>query len=424
MKLTVNNAQLIAKGWKISTLEEVTQFIDYRGKTPKKTEQGLRLITAKNVKKGYLQKAPMEFVNPEIYDSWMTRGIPNKGDILFTTEAPLGNVAQLDIDEKVVFAQRIIIIHPYRNILNATFLKYLLLSGFMQKRIHDKGTGATATGIKSKLLKQIEVAYPLLPEQQRIVEILDESFEGIDRAIANTEKNLANARELLQASIFYGCDSQKWKINKVVDLLASKESSIRTGPFGSQLLHSEFVDKGIAVLGIDNAVNNEFKWNKRRFITPEKYKKLSRYTVKPGDILITIMGTCGRCAVVPENIPIAINTKHLCCITLDKDKCLPHFLHIYFLYHPTARKFLEQKAKGSIMAGLNMSIIKELPVFLPPISEQEILIDRCNFIKNGVQRLEAIYQRKLEDLQELKQSILHKAFTGELTNPTVKEDAA
>ena len=146
--------------WLHTTIGAHIKFIDYRGKTPEKTNSGLRLITAKNVKMGYLQETPKEFVAPEAYNDWMTRGIPRLGDVLFTTEAPLANVAQLDTNEKVVFAQRIIIMQPDVTKLNSTFLKYLLLSQPIQKRIHDKGTGATVKGIKASLLKLIDISFP------------------------------------------------------------------------------------------------------------------------------------------------------------------------------------------------------------------------------------------------------------------------
>jgi type I restriction enzyme S subunit len=146
--------------WKVATIQDHIKFIDYRGRTPSKTSKGMRLITAKNIKKGFLQSEPQEFVDPEIYDSWMIRGIPKKGDILFTTEAPLGNVAQLDTDKKVVFAQRVIIMQPDENYINCTFLKYLLLAQPIQQRIHKQATGATAQGIKASLLKKIVIEFP------------------------------------------------------------------------------------------------------------------------------------------------------------------------------------------------------------------------------------------------------------------------
>jgi type I restriction enzyme S subunit len=217
----------------------------------------------------------------------------------------------------------------------------------------------------------------------------------------------------LAASIFmdmFGAPDAAWPRLAVADLTDGQKGAIRTGPFGSQLLHEEFTDSGVAVLGIDNAVDNEFKWQGRRFITEEKYAKLARYTVRPGDVLITIMGTCGRCAVVPDDIPTAINTKHLCCITLDRSRCLPEFLHSYFLLHPTSRSYLRRHAKGAIMAGLNMGIIKELPVDLPPIELQTAFVERVRALR----ALKAEQHRHLAGLDELFASVQHRAFQGEL----------
>ena len=157
----------------------------------------MRLITAKNIKNGYLQKEPEEFVNPNIYNSWMTRGIPQKGDVLFTTEAPLANVAQLDTDEKVVFAQRTIIFQPDPKFLNQSFLKYLLLSQPIKTRIIEKGTGATVKGIKAKLLKQIPIYFPnSLGNQETIVSKLDSLSDNIKKLETIYQQKLADLDEL------------------------------------------------------------------------------------------------------------------------------------------------------------------------------------------------------------------------------------
>jgi type I restriction enzyme, S subunit len=185
------------ESWINATLGQYIKFIDYRGKTPEKTEGGLRLITAKNVKMGYLQDNPREYVAPKTYGSWMTRGIPRLGDVLFTTEAPLANVAQLDTDEKVVFAQRIIIMQPDASKLDSTFLKYMLLSEPIQKRIHDKGTGATVKGIKASLLKNIQIYFPnSVPEQAKIVDKFDALSTETKRLEALYQRKIALLDEL------------------------------------------------------------------------------------------------------------------------------------------------------------------------------------------------------------------------------------
>lgn len=271
-------------------------------------------------------------------------------------------------------------------------------------------------GINRNDVYSLLAPIPQLSEQRRVVALLDEALEGNAKASANTGRNLANVPVFLDRAIAAKLAALPAAREVPVETLAHAErGSIRTGPFGSQLLHGEFVEDGVAVLGIDNAVRNEFAWDKRRYITAAKYQQLKRYSVRPGDVLITIMGTCGRCAVVPDDIPLAINTKHLCCITLDRAKCLPEFLHAYFLFHPKARAYLAARAKGSIMDGLNMGIIKELPVELPTLEDQRDLIQWVAEFRSAASTLAEVQTRKRTALVELRAALLRHAFSGRLT---------
>ena len=250
---------------------------------------------------------------------------------------------------------------------------------------------------------------PPLAEQKRIARILD----AADALRAKRREAVAQLDTLLQSTFLdmFG-DPVKlgWTMVTVEALASNQRGAIRTGPFGSQLLHSEFVDEGIRVLGIDNAVANEFREGEPRFITAQKYEQLRRYIVRPRDVLITIMGTCGRCAVVPDDICTAINTKHLCCITLDRGRCLPEFMHAYFLEHPIARRYLEQSAKGAIMSGLNMRIIKSLPIPAAPLDLQH----RFAAIVQSVEQQKARQRTHLAELDTLFASLQSRAFRGDL----------
>lgn len=333
-----------------------------------------------------------------------------RDDILMSVRAPVGPINFAT--EDICIGRGLAAIRS-KGQLDADFLFYQLLH--LQPEIAGK-EGAVFASINKSEIAALPLSVAPLSEQLRIVAILDKAFDGIAVARANAEKNLQNARALFESHLqsVFTLRGEGWVEKTVKQLAASAKGSIRTGPFGSQLLHSEFVDEGIAVLGIDNAVANEFRWGKSRFITQEKYRQLERYTVHPGDVLITIMGTCGRCAIVPDDIPTAINTKHICCISLNRELCLPSYLHIYFLHAPQSQAFLAKHAKGAIMAGLNMGLIQDLPVQLPSINLQAAIVETANDLRKETQRLESLYQRKLATLDELKQSLLHQAFSGQL----------
>lgn len=191
------------EGWVETTVGQQVRFIDYRGKTPVKTESGIRLITAKNVKMGFLKATPMEFIAPDSYEAWMTRGIPCMGDVVFTTEAPLANVAQLNTEERVAFAQRIIIMQSDASKLDSTFLKYLLLSQPVQQRIQAKGTGATVKGIKASLLRTIEISFPKSIAIQREIVAKFDALRAETQRLESVYQRKLDALEELKKSLLH-----------------------------------------------------------------------------------------------------------------------------------------------------------------------------------------------------------------------------
>lgn len=272
-------------------------------------------------------------------------------------------------------------------------------------------------GFKGAGLKHISKKYISdlqLPNLNKIdiegaLKILDKA----DLVQKKRQQAIENFNELL-CSIFEDMFNQdkmlNYEVSSIEKMLKNEKNSIRTGPFGSQLLHSEFVEDGVRVLGIDNAVKNKFSWGQPRFITEEKYSQLKRYTVKSGDVIITIMGTCGRCAVVPNDIPKAINTKHLCCITLDQNKCLPEFLHSYFLMHPISLDYLAAKSKGAIMDGLNMGLIKSMPIPKIPVSYQRDYVAKKIKIMNDIENHELALQQSKELYDALVQNVFKEGI--------------
>lgn len=401
------------KGWKTKKLGEVCRFIDYRGRTPEKSDSGLRLITAKNVKMGLLQLEPLEYVNSNTYERWMTRGIPKKGDVLFTTEAPLANVAQLDTDDRVFFAQRIIILQPIQPNLDGTFLKYLLLSDSAQERIRERGTGATVQGIKARLLKAIEISFPPIPEQQRIVCILDKAFDGIATAKANAGKNLQNARTLFESHLqsVFTRRGEGWAEKTLEEVLSEQP---RNGWSPPAAHHS---DIGVPVLTLSSVTGFQFRADKIKH-TSAKTDSRRHYWVKNGDFLITRSNTpalVGHVAIAAEISEPTIYPDLIMRMVPTRNLIVTKFLY-YQMRTPALRLEITSRAQGAnpTMKKISKGAVQSLPIYVPSLSKQNEIITTLDGLYKETQHLESIYQQKLTALDELKKSLLHQAFNGQL----------
>ncbi|MBY6104064.1 restriction endonuclease subunit S [Marinobacter nauticus] len=180
--------------WQLLPLSEaVDALIDYRGKTPRKTNHGVPLVTAKIVKGGTILPAT-EYIAEEDYDSWMVRGLPKAGDVVVTTEAPLGEVAQL-ADENVALAQRIVTLRGTEGLLQNDYLRYVMQGAYIQGQLESRATGSTVKGIKQSELRKIKLPIPPEHEQIKIaghLRALDDRIQ-LNHQINQTLEQMAQA---------------------------------------------------------------------------------------------------------------------------------------------------------------------------------------------------------------------------------------
>lgn len=190
----------VPETWEWRGLADLVLFVDYRGKTPAKLDKGIRLLTAKNVRKGFINLSPEEFLSEREYHQWMTRGIPKTGDVLFTTEAPMGNAAVITVEDCFALAQRVICFQSY-GAIEPAFLVLQILSARFQCILDTNGTGVTAKGIKASKLKQLPIALPPLAEQKRIVAKVEELMALCDRLEQQQQEREERQAALARASL-------------------------------------------------------------------------------------------------------------------------------------------------------------------------------------------------------------------------------
>jgi type I restriction enzyme S subunit len=188
--------------WEVNPFTKyVVEKSDYRGKTPEKVASGVFLVTARNVRMGLIDyDCSQEFIAEEDYDEVMRRGVPRKGDVLFTTEAPLGNVALVD-REGIALAQRIIWFRMNPDHFDSRFTLFAMMSDYFQGQLLTLSTGSTAEGLKASKLPMLRLVAPPVTEQYVIAAFLDRETARIDALVAKVRDAIERLKELRTALI-------------------------------------------------------------------------------------------------------------------------------------------------------------------------------------------------------------------------------
>ena len=210
----------VPEHWNVAGFKKyLNSIIDYRGKTPEKVDSGKFLVTARNIKKGEINyEASQEYVSEKDYPQVMSRGIPEIGDVLFTTEAPLGEVAQVDKTD-IALAQRIIKFSGQNGILDNTYLKFYIMSNAFQDSLMTFATGSTALGIKSDRLSYLRQLIPPLKEQLLITEHIERNLKTFDVLMMKAEQAIQLMQErrtaLISAAVTGKIDVRGWEAPEV-----------------------------------------------------------------------------------------------------------------------------------------------------------------------------------------------------------------
>ena len=215
-----------------------------------------------------------------------------------------------------------------------------------------------------------------------------------------------------------------WVWTSVDQLATGEPGAIQSGPFGSQLLHSEFVKKGILAIGIDNVLDGSFSMGREHRITAKKYERLKKFTARPLDVVITVMATVGRVCVIPAGIETAIITKHCYRISCPNHSVNSRYLALTLRADAVTRQHLFGNVRGQTRAGINGGILKGAPVPLPPYDEQHEIIRELERRLAAADRLTNTLSRQLDRAQTTRQSLLREAFAGKLVAQDSKDEPA
>ena len=400
----------MTKGWQTKTIGDVCEF--QRGLTYAKGDEvdvsDNVVLRATNIDlaTNLLSFDDLKYINDKVVVPESKK--VKKGSLMICTasgsKSHLGKVAYIDDDYGYAFGGFMGMLTPLNGLL-PRYLFHLMTSNDYKDFIDALSDGANINNLTFDNLKRFPVPVPPLAEQQRIVGLLDEAFEGIATAKANAEKNLQNARALFESHLQSVLRSKKWKWKTLGDLCDDVE-------YGSAAKSKK--EGKVPVLRMGNIQDGQLDWE--NLVYTDDRDEIKKYLLKHNDVLFNRTNSpelVGKTAIYKSQMP-AIFAGYLIRIRRKEELLDAGFLN-YFLNSQIAIDYGKTVVISSVnQANINGTKLKGYPIPAPSLSEQKTIVAKLDSLTEETQRLARLYERKLAALATLKKSLLHQAFTGQL----------
>ena len=393
---------------KIKMEDALDVIIDYRGKTPKKSETGIPTLSAKSVRNSFIDYSECYYISQEEYDRFMVRGFPKAGDILLTTEAPLGMVAKLDRDG-IGIAQRLLTIRGKDGVLDTDFLMYYLQSPYGQQQLKERETGSTVSGIKQAEFRKIELSIPDIVTQQKIARV----FTSIDDKISLNRNINLNVQD--QAMLIF----KKWFLDNANESNEGTFSDIIEstlgGDWGKEEPSGNYTEQVYCIRGADIPevkIGNKGKMP-TRYILPKNY--LQKQLVA-GDIVVEISGgsptqSTGRAAVINQSLLDRYDKGMICtnfCRAIKPLKGYSMFVYYYWQYLYDNGVFFAYENGTTGIKNLDInSVMNNVKIQVP----QKELAIRFETLCNNLFKMVFANGAENESLEETKNLLLPRLIT-------------
>lgn len=380
-----------------------------------KTE-GLPLIRIRDIN----NESTVDRYTGEYNDDFIVR----KGDILIGMDGDFKSTIWKG--GNALLNQRVCRILPNSKNYEPKFL-FLCLQPYLNA-INEETSSVTVKHLSSKTIEEIPLPLPPLSEQKQIVSKIEELFSELDKGKEQLEMvklQLKTYRQAVLKWAFEGKFTNKdveegqlpegWKWVKIIDIAEKTKNALKAGPFGSSLRKEFYAKKGYKIYGQEQVISGNHKFG-NYFVSKEKFEELKSNSVKPYDVLISLVGTVGKVLILPEDCQEGVINPRLIKISLNNEIYLPKFFKYYF-ESSIVKSFYSKKAQGTTMDVLNLNIIKSIPFPICSIREQILIINEIETRLSVCDKIEETIENCLRQSESLRQSILKQAFEGKLIKP-------